>query len=203
MKPDDNRERIFFLLHKKYSPPHNSTFPCGTFLTNQLSKMRLYMFFFWFSSSHWKFLPIKAFLFNELNLLNYFLNLYFPFPWPDTGSIMSVCTKLERSFEAPEPFISRSSITALLPNISSKPNFSKSLWIWIVVFTEKSLLFFGKYTFNIHFFVLNIHFFFVQKSTYMKISIMKLFFLLQKQISKKRFQILCCFVNRFPPFSKK
>ena len=99
--------------------------------------------------------------------------------------------------------ITRSSITALLPNISSKPNFSKSLWIWIVVFTEKSLLFFGKYTFNIHFFVLNIHFFFVQKSTYMKISIMKLFFLLQKQISKKRFQILCCFVNRFPPFSKK
>ena len=102
MKPDDNRERIFFLLHKKYSPPHNSTFPCGTFLTNQLSKMRLYMFFFWFSSSHWKFLPIKAFLFNELNLLNYFLNLYFPFPWPDTGSIISACTKLERCFEAPD-----------------------------------------------------------------------------------------------------
>ena len=37
--------------------------------------------------------------------------------------------KLERSFEAPEPFSSRSSITALLPNASSKPNFSKSLWI--------------------------------------------------------------------------
>ena len=48
---------------------------------------------------------------------------------PDTGSIISACTKLERSFEAPEAFSSRSSITALLPNTSSKPNFSKSLWI--------------------------------------------------------------------------
>ena len=37
--------------------------------------------------------------------------------------------------------ITRSSITALLPNTSSKPNFSKSLWIWIVVFTEKLLPF--------------------------------------------------------------
>ena len=34
-------------------------------------------------------------------------------------------------------------------------------------------------------------------STYMKISIVKLIFLVQKQISEKRFQILCCFVNAF------
>ena len=54
--------------------------------------------------------------------------------------------------------------------------------------------FLGKYTFNIHFFVLNVHFFilnihfsisnvhffFIQKFTYMKISIMKLIFLVQK-----------------------
>ena len=33
----------------------------------------------------------------------------------------------ERSLEAPEPFSSRSFITALLPNTSSKPNSSKSL----------------------------------------------------------------------------
>ena len=52
----------------------------------------------------------------------------------------------------------------------------------------------GKHTFNIHFFVLNVHFFilnihfsisnvhffFIQKSTYMKISIMKFIFLVQK-----------------------
>ena len=37
-----------------------------------------------------------------LQYLNYFLNLYFPFPWPDTGSIISACTKLERCFEAPD-----------------------------------------------------------------------------------------------------
>ena len=70
---------------------------------------------------------------------------------------------------------------------------------------------FGKYTFNIHFLVLNVHFFIlnihfyfsnvhffcIQKSAYMKISIVKLIFLVQKQISEKRFQILCCFVNIF------
>ena len=49
---------------------------------------------------------------------------------------------------------------------------------------------FGKYTFNVHFF-------FIQKSTYMKISIVKFIFLIQKQISEKRFQIFCCFVNTF------
>ena len=54
---------------------------------------------------------------------------------------MSACTKLERSFEAPEPFSSRSSITALLPNTSSKPNFSKSLWIWIVVLPKNHYFF--------------------------------------------------------------
>ncbi len=37
-----------------------------------------------------------------LQYLNYFLNLYFPFPCPDTGSIISACTKLERCFEAPD-----------------------------------------------------------------------------------------------------
>ena len=63
---------------------------------------------------------------------------------------------------------------------------------------------FRKYTFNIHFFVLNVHFFssnvhfcIIQKSTYMKISIVKLIFLVQKQISEKHFQIFCCFVNTF------
>ena len=57
---------------------------------------------------------------------------------------------------------------------------------------------------NIHFFILNVHFsdsnvhfFFIQSFTYMKISIMKFIFLVQKQISEKRFQILCCFVNTF------
>ena len=78
-------------------------------------------------------------------------------------------------------------------------------------FYREITTFFGKYTFNIHFFVLNVHFsilnihfcnpnvhfLFVQKSTYMKVSIMKLIFLVQKQISEKRFQILCCFVNTF------
>ena len=78
-------------------------------------------------------------------------------------------------------------------------------------FYREITTFFGKYTFNIHFFVLNVHFsilnihfcnpnvhfLFVQKFTYMKVSIMKLIFLVQKQISEKRFQILCCFVNTF------
>ena len=78
-------------------------------------------------------------------------------------------------------------------------------------FYREITTFFGKYTFNIHFFVLNVHFsilnihfcnpnvhfLFAQKSTYMKVSIMKLIFLVQKQISEKRFQILCCFVNTF------
>ena len=78
-------------------------------------------------------------------------------------------------------------------------------------FCREITTFFEKYTFNIHFFVSNVHFFtlnihfcvpnvhffFVQKSTYMKISIMKLIFLVQEQISEKRFQILCCFVNAF------
>ena len=71
-------------------------------------------------------------------------------------------------------------------------------------FYREITTFFGKYTFNIHFsvlnvhfFIFNIHFFFIQKFTYMKISIMKLIFLVQKQISEKRFQILCCFVNTF------
>lgn len=53
---------------------------------------------------------------------------------------MSACTKLERSFEAPEAFNSRSSITALLPNTSSKPNFSKSLYInapFLLILSEK------------------------------------------------------------------
>ena len=64
--------------------------------------------------------------------------------------------------------------------------------------------FFGKYAFNIHFSVLNVHFclpnvyfFFIQKSTYMKISIMKLIFLVQTQTSEKYFQIFRCFVNTF------
>ena len=64
--------------------------------------------------------------------------------------------------------------------------------------------FLEKHAFNVHFFILNIHFrishihfFFIQKSTYMKISIMKLILLVQKQISEKRFQILRCFVNAF------
>ena len=70
-------------------------------------------------------------------------------------------------------------------------------------FYREITIFFGKYTFNIHFFVLNVHFsilnihfcnpnvhfLFVQKSTYMKVSIMKLIFLVQKQISEKRFQM--------------
>ena len=47
-------------------------------------------------------------------------------------------------------------------------------------FYREITTFFGKYTFNIHFFFLNVHFFFVQK-----------------QISEKCFQILCCFVNTF------
>ena len=78
-------------------------------------------------------------------------------------------------------------------------------------FCREITTFFEKYTFNIHFFVSNVHFFilnihffisnvhffFIQKSTYMKISIMELIFLVQKQISEKRFQILCCFVNTF------
>ena len=51
-------------------------------------------------------------------------------------------------------------------------------------FYREIATFFGKYTFNIHFSVLNVHFFFVQKSTYIKISIMKLIFFIQKQISQ-------------------
>ena len=86
---------------------------------------------------------------GNFTIPNYFLNLYFPFPWLNTGSIISACTKLESSFEAPEPFNSRSSITARLPNTSSKPNVSKSLWIWTVVFAEKSLPF-SKSTLSFH-----------------------------------------------------
>ena len=48
------------------------------------------------------------------NLIIYFLNLYFPFPYPDTGSIISACTKFERSFDTLEFFKSSKSVTALL-----------------------------------------------------------------------------------------
>ena len=65
-------------------------------------------------------------------------------------------------------------------------------------FYREIATFFRKYTFNIqffvlniHFFILNIHFFFIQKSTYMKISIVEFIFLFQKQVSEKRFQIFC------------
>ena len=71
-------------------------------------------------------------------------------------------------------------------------------------FYRKIAALFGKYTFNVHFFVLNIHFFgfnihfsFVQKSTYVQIPIMKFGFLIQQQIFKKHFKIFCGFVNPF------
>ena len=57
-------------------------------------------------------------------------------------------------------------------------------------FYRKIAAFFGKHTFNIHFFI-------IQKSAYVKISIVKFVLLVQKQVSKKRFQIFCCFVNPF------
>lgn len=47
-------------------------------------------------------------------------------------------------------------------------------------FYREIAAFLRKYTFNIHFPILNVHFFFIQKSTYMKISIMKFIFLVQK-----------------------
>ena len=143
----------------------------------------------------------------------YFLNLYLPFPWPDTGSIMSAFTKLERSFEAPEPFSSRSSITALLPNTSSKPkSFKKSMNMNRRFYWEITT-FSGKHTFNTHFFclwmstffILNIHFsnpqcplFSSFKSPLIwRFLLWSSFFSFKKKISEKYFQILCCFVNTF------
>ena len=61
-----------------------------------------------------------------------------------------------------------------------------------------------KYAFNVHFFLFNIHFctfnvhfFFIQKSAYVKISILEFVLLVQKQVSKKHLQIFCRFVNTF------
>ena len=51
-------------------------------------------------------------------------------------------------------------------------------------FYREIATFFRKYTFNVHFFIPNVHFFFIQKSTYMKISIVQFIFLVQKQISQ-------------------
>ena len=56
----------------------------------------------------------------------------------------------------------------------------------------------GKHAFNVHFHTLNVHFFFVQKSAYVKISILKFILLVQKQVSKKQFQIFCCPRIAFP-----
>ena len=60
----------------------------------------------------------------------------------------------------------------------------------------------GKHAFNIHFCVLNVHFhtlnvhfFFVQKSTYVKIPVVELVFLAQKQISEKYLKIFCSFMD--------
>ena len=58
--------------------------------------------------------------------------------------------------------------------------------------------FFGKHIFNIHFCIPNVHFFFVQKSTYMKISIMKLIFLVQ--ILKMISHLAKWISNRHLPF---
>ena len=101
-------------------------------------------------------------------------------------------------------------MTAPLPNTSSKPYLSKNPMDMNRCFYRKALLL-GKYAFNVHFlvftvhfFILNVHFsgsnvtfFFIQVSLYMKISIMKFIFLVQKQIPEERFQILCCFVDTF------
>ena len=78
-------------------------------------------------------------------------------------------------------------------------------------FDREITAFFGKYTFNVHFLflnvrffilnirfcILNIHFFSIQKFTDVKISIVKLIFLIQKQIFEKAFNILCCFADTF------
>lgn len=116
------------------------------------------------------------------------LDLYFPFPWPDTGSIISACSKLEISLDAPELFNPKSSMTALLPNIPSKPNPSKSRCICAIVFAEKLPPITQKNTFNVHFL-------FVQKSTYVKIPVVELVFLAQKQISEKYLKIFCSFMD--------
>ena len=63
------------------------------------------------------YIPLR--IFHSLAMSIYSLNLYFPFPCPDTGSIISACNKFDISLDAPELFSSRVSIIALLPNILS------------------------------------------------------------------------------------
>ena len=57
-------------------------------------------------------------------------------------------------------------------------------------FYRKIAAFRGKYAFNVHFF-------FIQKSAYVKISILEFILLVQKKVSKKHFQIFCCLMNTF------
>lgn len=69
------------------------------------------------------------------------LNLYLPFPQPDTGSITPECTSLDKSLEALEFRSSKSATISLLPNISSYPNTSNSFRICEAVLEENSFAF--------------------------------------------------------------
>ena len=51
--------------------------------------------------------------------------------------------------------------------------------------------------YTIHFFLFKVHFIFIHKSTYVKISIIKLIVLVQAQVFEKQFKIFCCSVNTF------
>lgn len=89
--------------------------------------------------------------------------------------MISACTRFARSFEAPEAFSSRNSITSLLPNTPSKPNLSK-VYGYELSFSQRNLCLLRKVHFQYPLSGLECPLFLHSKSTYMKISVVKLIF---------------------------